>query len=178
MLFYTTVESEHALQASNVNRLQPLTILNVQRSIMVMKYIEERIELQDPSDSYSCWIWVGSYRSDVPVGTYKNQTINAKRLVWINYYGEEPHGQIRDTCGNKKCVNPHHMYDTGAGNTPLKALRFRKKQTRTALFNTLGFVMLGAGMQPDKCEEYVKLIQLFQEDGLVGRIDHLGDKNV
>lgn len=60
-----------------------------------------------------CWTWLGSHSADgVPTKTYIGQTMPARRWMWMQMFGPIPDGLVvttMPTCGNKACINPHHL---------------------------------------------------------------------
>src|SRR5690242_5632908 len=54
-----------------------------------------------------CWEWAGAHNQ---YGYGKFGTRAAHRIIYGYYFGEpSPDLQIDHACGNRGCVNPHHM---------------------------------------------------------------------
>lgn len=64
-----------------------------------------------PKNPADCWIWLGAVDS---LGTARKdfcgQQLVARRWQWMSLFGPIPDGLvITTTCGNKSCINPHHL---------------------------------------------------------------------
>jgi len=62
----------------------------------------------------ACWIWQGSAGPNGALfGAYRNQQAQmtqARRIAWMQHTNQPVDLlQIKMTCRNKMCVNPHHM---------------------------------------------------------------------
>lgn len=58
-----------------------------------------------------CWQWL-SHISSSGHGkkTYCGRVVMAHRWMWEQLFGPIPYGMVVfNTCGNKQCVNPHHL---------------------------------------------------------------------
>lgn len=66
------------------------------------------------TDPDSCWAWLGAVGPQTNLfGVRKNgkaQMTQARRILYRDVYNEDCDDlQIRHTCGNKYCMNPHHF---------------------------------------------------------------------
>lgn len=64
-----------------------------------------------PRSSEGCWEWQGHCNTNgVPMKQVNGAPIAARRWLWESLFGQLPPGLIvYGTCGNLRCVNPHHM---------------------------------------------------------------------
>jgi len=59
-----------------------------------------------------CWLWSYSFNpTGYPSITLKKHTQRVNRLVCRRVHGEPPtpDHQAAHNCGNRKCINPHHL---------------------------------------------------------------------
>lgn len=59
-----------------------------------------------------CWEWIGNVHHATGYGKkqYMGETWLAHRWVWSMLMGPIPEGSVIDhRCGNRRCVNPHHL---------------------------------------------------------------------
>lgn len=64
---------------------------------------------RNPDD---CWTWIGSINKRTGYGKkqWHGKTWLAHRWVWMMLFGApRSHEQIDHICGNRQCVNPHHL---------------------------------------------------------------------
>lgn len=71
------------------------------------------------TDTNSCWLWTGAtYGKEYGAITYKNRTTGVHRVAYKLYrdplFEVHSSGQnailIQHICGNKKCINPAHLF--------------------------------------------------------------------
>lgn len=62
---------------------------------------------------HGCLIWTGKIHQ-IPILRHKNKTINVRKYIFsLTFPYKIIDGQIKHKCGNKKCVNPHHLMNRG-----------------------------------------------------------------
>ena len=89
----------------------------------------ERVDGGDDFDEGPCWEWK-SYIG--PTGYclfgFNGKNIGAHRLAFEIFFGKLLPGEnVMHACGNKLCVNPHHL-KVGAKNQFRKSIKYRKKR--------------------------------------------------
>lgn len=61
-------------------------------------------------DTGGCWLWQGQFRGSVPLKTWFNRQINARRWLWEMIIGPvSTNHRLFAKCGDYRCVNPAHM---------------------------------------------------------------------
>lgn len=73
-----------------------------------------------------CWMWTdrlddGYGRLNVMATT----KLKSHRIAWALHHNEDPPGVIDHTCGNKACVNPHHLEAVSHGENNRRARVYR-----------------------------------------------------
>lgn len=67
-------------------------------------------------DPGACWRWLGKVDSlGTPIKQFDGRPIPARRWLWSQLFGPIPDGLVvttMTTCGDKGCVNPHHLRAT------------------------------------------------------------------
>ena len=96
-----------------------------------------RFDLSAPdgmmTDSMSddCRIWRrGTTGNGYPAMKRGTRTVYVKRVLWEALHGPIPEGKtVRSSCGNRRCVNPAHLYLDRPGrlDAPMIAGRFARK---------------------------------------------------
>lgn len=79
-----------------------------------------------------CLVWTGSVdKRGNPATGHRHESV--RRLVWRHLHGEPPPAgrQIRTTCGNKLCLQPHHLHvnspaQTDAGSIKRELIRWSR----------------------------------------------------
>lgn len=62
-----------------------------------------------------CWLWrAGRDTAGYGQFRYEGKNTKAHRVAFILHYGYRA-GRVKQTCGNRLCVNPSHLEDTSAG---------------------------------------------------------------
>lgn len=57
-----------------------------------------------------CWDWEGSIQRENPRFKVHGRWVAAHKVAWYLHTGEDMYdSDIRRTCGNRLCVNPHHL---------------------------------------------------------------------
>lgn len=58
-----------------------------------------------------CYTWIGNTDdAGVAIKQFAGKSMPARRWMWMQLFGPIPDGLIvANTCGNKACVNPHHL---------------------------------------------------------------------
>ena len=72
--------------------------------------IKQMVRVGDTPDE--CWEWLGSKNKRTGYGkkTVSGRTVLAHRWIWEQLFGLIPEGKvINHLCGNRSCVNPHHL---------------------------------------------------------------------
>ncbi len=72
--------------------------------------IKQLVRLGDAETD--CWAWLGSINKTTGYGkkTMNSDTKLAHRWIWEQLFGAIPSGMvINHRCGNRSCVNPHHL---------------------------------------------------------------------
>ncbi len=109
-----------------------------------------------------CWLWTGSTGPQGPLfgakkikqdGRYYPQMTQARRILWAEYHGEylQPNQNIHHACGNKHCMNPHHL-------TENKVVRPREQRKHVG--RKLGSRVVDGRVIPPAPETYASLMQL------------------
>lgn len=64
-----------------------------------------------PTDPSACWTWLGPVNPDGrATKTFCGKSMPAQRWMWQQLFGAIPAGMVvYTTCGNKACINPHHL---------------------------------------------------------------------
>jgi hypothetical protein len=62
--------------------------------------------------SDDCHIWTrGTTGNGYPAMKQGERTVYVKRVLWELLHGPIPEGKtVRSRCGNRRCVNPEHLY--------------------------------------------------------------------
>lgn len=59
-----------------------------------------------------CWRWGGTLdRSGYGTLSINGRTVRAHRFSYEAYHGHPPQKHVLHKCGNRWCVNPHHLQD-------------------------------------------------------------------
>ena len=79
-----------------------------------------------PDYPNACWPWRRYTDKGYGILTYDGKTIRAHRCAYQFAYGSIDSGKmILHTCANKRCVNPNHLYQGGASENAIDAIRDR-----------------------------------------------------
>lgn len=57
----------------------------------------------------ACWIWVGSISKGIGRFSLNGEELTAKEAVYRLLVGGKHPRRLVPRCGQKLCVNPHHM---------------------------------------------------------------------
>lgn len=63
--------------------------------------------------SGDCWLWTGSARNGHGWAVFGGRERGAERIAWLLTHGTEASRDFSKTCGNRACVRPEHMMQTG-----------------------------------------------------------------
>jgi hypothetical protein len=68
--------------------------------------------LAKEGSSFECYKWIGACDPNgFPRISINNKSVGARRAMWICKFGEIPdHMYVLNKCGDKKCINPNHLY--------------------------------------------------------------------
>ena len=88
------------------------------------------------SMSDDCRIWRrGTTGNGYPAMKQGTRTVYVKRVLWEALHGPIPQGKtVRSSCGNRRCVNPAHLYLDRPGrlDAPMIDGRFARKDAASA----------------------------------------------
>lgn len=74
---------------------------------MTPRTLARYIRFRQHATMTACWVWTGYYTPD---GYPQYESTSARAVVWRKNRGELPIGsRLRALCGNRDCVNHHHM---------------------------------------------------------------------
>ncbi len=83
---------------------------------LTQKQIDNFWNKVDIAGEDECWNWIG-YTQETGFGYYgitidkKRKWLRANRLAYFLHHGEiDPDLFVMTTCGNRKCMNPKHLY--------------------------------------------------------------------
>lgn len=83
---------------------------------------------QHGDEDMQCWPWKGALDKGYGRLTVMGRKLKAHRIAWALHHGEDPPaGLVIDhACGNRSCVNPHHLEAIHQAENMSRAYRYRE----------------------------------------------------
>lgn len=58
----------------------------------------------------NCWIWLRAHNASDPIANIDGKNFSVKRILFKKKYPlKSLDGYLKDSCGNRKCINPSHL---------------------------------------------------------------------
>lgn len=80
------------------------------RPLISHRAIARTVRFQGHPTMSACWIWTGRLKAGTP--EISATGLSARQDVYERILGQRPCGILKPACGQRLCVNPHHMRGT------------------------------------------------------------------